>query len=553
MNARYRTGVALIVLIAAVVVGAWRLVDKTDNAVALPDGLEPFQLPSRPQSDRYLFDYAGALEHYEEGAHRYLHSITERFHVEALIVSLPNLPEGHDIDTLANDLVNSWRIGASHEGRGLLLLLVDDVKSVKLEVTYQLEDVFTDSFTGWVEDLELGPYYRNGDTGTGLIAVLEVLEERAEKRHLGAFSPGQIARADAVLLAGGAGARRNLRSYAQDNPANATQGAPGARSPEEAWEIMISQWGGGGKDLDVDIYTRMTRRAMGDPRNPDPRTLSALDHWRTADYQVLRDGDHAVIWFGAVDGWDNAPFLFCNTGAGWKFDIVHQRRLVVMAEAPRWQITQGPYPYVSLMGEARQTTSKDIPLAGDDLYRCADDQTIDTRMRKLETELTTNPDAAAATLELMRLAVITGQRPNIVRPLIDRARQLAPDAADPHRYAAIYNINSFFQYETALFEIEQYLVKRPRDLFGFQLKGFLLYRLGRYAESIDVLQHAVDIDANDAYAYALMARDYALLARSAIGSEKHRLRSQATTMQNRAAAAPSAPSRTRFDRPRVSP
>ena len=103
-----------------------------------------------PPGERHLFDYAGAIRHYEEGAHRYLGSMSGRFHIEALIISVPELPPGYSTATLANDLVNRWRIGADFEGRGLLLLLVDDAdeaqRAVKMEVTYELEDVFTDAF-----------------------------------------------------------------------------------------------------------------------------------------------------------------------------------------------------------------------------------------------------------------------------------------------------------------------------------------------------------------------------------------------------------------------
>ena len=245
--------------------------------------------------NRYLFDYAGALHLYEEGARRYLARLMSRFQIEALIVSVPALPAGQRLQTLAVDLFNQWRIGARHEGRGLLLLLVDETKQVKLEVGYALEDVFTDAFSGYVGDLQLGPYYRAGDIGTGLIAVMEMLEERAQVKDQGAYTPELIARSDAALLAGGAGAARDLPRYTTDSLQGAAKPAGrGARSPEEAWEIMLDKWAGDGADIDVDPYTEMTRLAMGDPDKPDPRTTKWLDHWREAHYQVLRDGDYAV-------------------------------------------------------------------------------------------------------------------------------------------------------------------------------------------------------------------------------------------------------------------
>ena len=128
----------------------------------------------------------------DEGAHRYLEHLGSRFQIEALIVSVPVLPDGHTLETLAVDLVNEWHIGAQHEGRGLLLMLVDESKQVKLEVGYALEDVPTDSFSGSVQDLQLGPYYQAGDVGTGLIAVMEMLEERAQIKDQGEYTPETI-------------------------------------------------------------------------------------------------------------------------------------------------------------------------------------------------------------------------------------------------------------------------------------------------------------------------------------------------------------------------
>jgi tetratricopeptide (TPR) repeat protein len=517
----------------------WKFI-KSGNNSRLPNTLEAFELHTRPQSERYLFDYANILRHYEESAQRYLRRIASRFNLEALVVTVPALPANHSIETLAVDIVNGWRIGADYDGRGLLLLLIDGSKQVKLEVSYELEDVFTDAFSGYVEDLQLGPYYRAGDVGTGLIAVMEMLEQRAQIKNLGEYTSEQIAKADAELLAGGGGAKRNLARYTADGQVPiATQSVgQGAHSPEEAWEIMLAKWAGEGKGIETDVYTQMTRLAMGDPDNPDPRAMRALNHWRNTGYQVLSDGEHAVIWFGAVDGWDNAPFLFCNTGVGWKFDIVHQRRLVVMAEAPKWKVAQGPYPYVALMHEAWQSTGKDLPLTSDDLYRCAEDAAIARRMRGLQTVLTQNPEDVEATIDLARLNVITGRRPNHVQPLLERAKKLAAQRAEPYKYSAIFNVNSFFQYEMAFKDIEHYIERRPNDAFGYSFKGFLLYRLARYADSIDALEEAVALDSANGYAYALMARDYVLLYRKASGIAKERYRKKALAMKQKAASVP---------------
>jgi tetratricopeptide (TPR) repeat protein len=134
----------------------------------------------------------------------------------------------------------------------------------------------------------------------------------------------------------------------------------------------------------------------------------------------------------------------------------------------------------------------------------------------------------------MRLNVITDQRPRLVRPLIERAKQLAPESAEPYKYSAMYNVNSVFQYRTALEETERYIELRPTDPFGYDMKGFMLYRLGKYTDSIDALERAVELEPDDGYAYALMARDYVMLARKATLLTRRHYREKALEMRQKA-------------------
>ena len=72
----------------------------------------------------------------------------------------------------------------------------------------------------------------------------------------------------------------------------------------------------------------------------------------TKSYDIFEDGDHAVIVFGNKEGWDNAPFLFCRTQAGWQFDLVHQRRFIRMGPSPTWGVEFGEHPYMDMLWDA---------------------------------------------------------------------------------------------------------------------------------------------------------------------------------------------------------
>ena len=70
--------------------------------------------------------------------------------------------------------------------------MVDDVKEVKLEVGFELEDVFTDLLTGHIENRQLTPHYSAGQLEIGLIAVLEELEARAQVKFKGDYTREEI-------------------------------------------------------------------------------------------------------------------------------------------------------------------------------------------------------------------------------------------------------------------------------------------------------------------------------------------------------------------------
>ena len=90
----------------------------------------------------------------------------------------------------------------------------------------------------------------------------------------------------------------------------------------------------------------------------------------------------------------------------------------------------------------------------------------------------------------------------------------------------------------ALADIERYIALRPEDAFGYEFKGFLLYRLGDYKAAIGVLERAALRDRRSAYAYALMARCHTLLARNADTGDREAHRGRAREMRDLAASMP---------------
>ena len=357
-----------------------------------------------PGKDNYIFDDARILDDIKSSTAKYLASIQNDYAIEALIVTLPSLPPSHTIESLAAEMFSNWQIGSTTGGRGLLLLLSDQEKLIKIEVSYELEDVFTDIFCGYIEDKQLKGYFLSNQVDIGLVAVMEEIEQRAQIRHQADYTVAQIDELDAELLSGGAGAKRQLSDYREEEISGAGQNYPAGRTPDEAWHTLIRSWRDKVRDPNLGVYTRITRLAYREFKNlPDSRYEEDVNTYKNKPYEVIQNDTYAVIFFGKKKGWDNAPFLFCRTAAGWQFDIVHQRKYVRMGRNPRWGIERADYPYVDLLAKCPYWMNQDIPRESGDIYRVEDDHTLAGEIRRLEAAYADHPRDFATVMELGKL------------------------------------------------------------------------------------------------------------------------------------------------------
>ncbi|MCB0310465.1 MAG: TPM domain-containing protein [Bdellovibrionales bacterium] len=472
----------------------------------------------RPSDNDLLVDKVGLLSSLNESTTDFLNRLRERFKMDTVLVTLPTLPNGITLNQYSLDLFNRWKIGKSQAGRGLLLLFVDDVKRVRIEVSYELEDVFTDAFVGFIQDIQLEPNYKAGQLEVALIAVMEEIEKRAQIKLVGQYDKKLISQLDQELLAGGAGAERALKRYVKGSQ---LERAPrgniyrAASTPEEAWQVLLKKWAGEGENIPTQIYSEVGKVELGDPNEKEARTMQRIPHWRSASYEILSDGQHAVVSFGDRDGWDNAPFLFMKGPNGWVFDIVYQRRLVVMGSNPYWLTELGDFPYVSLFKNKYKSFGKDIPLEEKDIYTVERDLEWAQRIKELQRLLASNPKDAASYLELGRLNALTSRRPGHVYSNLNKALELDPSLADAHKYLAIFNAFSNFQYKTSLQNMHKYVEAAGPSVFAYNFLGFLYFQTNQLDRAEEYFSKSVKLNPENCYANAKLARLYAVRAKKA--------------------------------------
>lgn len=501
---------------------------------------EQLSLTRRPSTKRFLYDYAGILTDQKESTERYLKILNDNYGIEAVIVSIPALEEALTVEQIAIALFDNWKIGREN-GRGLILLLKENTKEVRLDVSLELEDVFTDAFCGYIADKQLRANFLSGNIGVAMIAVMEELENRAQIKAEGQYTTDFIKQLDDKLLAGGGGVRRDLTKYEKQEATGIAAEYPAGATPDEAWQTMVRKWENGVTNSNLGVYTEITKLAYRDFENEGAAAQREYyEKWGTKPYEVKQNEDYAVISFGEKEGWDNAPFLYSRTDEGWKVDIVHQRRYIRMGNAPKWGVERADFPHMDLLGGYPHWMNQDIPFEEEDRYTIAKDREWASEILRLEEQNRNNPDDFETLVALGRLNVLTSMRPNHYFPLLNKAKALNPDDPRPYKYLAVAHVNSNYQFQSAIKELKEFLRREPESVFGHSFLGYLYLEEGEYNKAIEELEQALKLAPENCYALCKLSRTYGrlYLKSSALDPRRGFYKSRSNEMYGKARHAP---------------
>lgn len=87
--------------------------------------------------------------------------------IQFVVATVPTL-EGGDIETYANGLFRSWKLGEAKNNNGVLLLVAPNERKVRIEVGYGLEGTLTDALSKIVITNAIAPRFKAGDFGGGV-------------------------------------------------------------------------------------------------------------------------------------------------------------------------------------------------------------------------------------------------------------------------------------------------------------------------------------------------------------------------------------------------
>lgn len=114
-------------------------------AATSPARSEPMSDELVTRRDGILFVNRTAERKYDRALRGSIRGFQERTGIELGIVLVDRLPPEATIESLAVDIVERAKLGGAHGGRGMLFLWSEADRQFKIEVSYELEDVFPDS------------------------------------------------------------------------------------------------------------------------------------------------------------------------------------------------------------------------------------------------------------------------------------------------------------------------------------------------------------------------------------------------------------------------
>jgi uncharacterized protein len=277
-------------------------------------------------------------------------SLLKDMDIHIMTVTLKESPQ--DIDNKAVQLFQENGVGRTTHGAKGVLFLIDPLgKQVRIEIGYDLEPVFTDGFTGYIERRQMVPFFQADKVGPGIEATVELLVGKAlGKIEASNDAEPNDARQTGRFLSGGGGSRVNvdIGSKAMEKGASPLSkeylAQPSVKDTLDKYiEILRLHI----KDPDLNIYTPETRKFFSNWVVTDAQQDNELQVLEGAmsTAEVFTKDNLAVIRF-SPDLRQASPFFLVKDSQGWMLDFASMNKLVGFNHKNQWHLRERNHKYM---------------------------------------------------------------------------------------------------------------------------------------------------------------------------------------------------------------
>ena len=96
-----------------------------------------------------------------------LKELEDKSSIQLVVATVKSL-QGSDVETYANGLFRSWKLGEAKKNNGVLLLIAPAEHKVRIEVGYGLEGTLTDALSSVIISSAIVPRFKAGDFSGGI-------------------------------------------------------------------------------------------------------------------------------------------------------------------------------------------------------------------------------------------------------------------------------------------------------------------------------------------------------------------------------------------------
>jgi uncharacterized protein len=121
-----------------------------------------------PQLTGRVVDQAGVMSADSRGAvEAKLKDLEDKSGIQLVVATVKSL-QGSDIETYANQLFRTWKLGQAQKNNGVLLLVAPAEHKVRIEVGYGLEGTLTDALSSVIISSAIVPRFKANDYSGGI-------------------------------------------------------------------------------------------------------------------------------------------------------------------------------------------------------------------------------------------------------------------------------------------------------------------------------------------------------------------------------------------------
>lgn len=308
---------------------------------------------SSPKSEgiSFISDHAALLSKAEKDHIAQLTgALLKDMDIHIMAVVLEESPD--DIDSKAVQLFQEYGVGRTTHGAKGVLFLIDPLgKQVRIEIGYDLEPIFTDGFTGYIERRQMTPFFQANEVGPGIEATVELLVGKALGRiETWNDTKPEDSQQDGRFLSGGGGSRLDVEISSMSvekeasPPAKKYQAQPSVEDTLDKYmEVLRLHI----KDRDLGIYTPETRKFFTNWVVTDAQQDNELQVINNAmsTAEIFSKDNLAVICF-SYDLRQASPFFLEKGSLGWMLDFASMSKFIGFNHKNQWHLRQRNHKYM---------------------------------------------------------------------------------------------------------------------------------------------------------------------------------------------------------------